>query len=1383
MKKRKIWVSIALASACLFSLAACGKTEEPTPTPTATATPTPTATPTTTPTSTPSSSVAPTPTYDPASPLDVCYDVTFDNYIGNTIPSKGLNIKNVTLLQTNISIDGQENTFDGTTYKRISNIKGSKASPAVKINVPTEGKVTMIIAPQGTGDRTLTVTDGFGNALAVKKNGELVENGILPNGGSKDYFLLEVEVDDTTDICLSATNGYCLLDVKTEFSKVFGEFEGLEVVDKGRTDYVVGLSYDSSKIVVVAQYAEGDIYLTPDQYTIDSTEFDGSQGGTYSIKVSKDGKETSFDVVVKAADAIELIPYTMYKSSKNSAAGNGQYVTDYVKTIYSTTDTAIDATNLIPVAVSGSGDTAQKAALSLDDVTISGFTAGQVGKQSITVALGAVSATYDIYVVDTEAYKNADEAYVVTVDNSYAGAIGAVDGTNGNMFKTINQALEFLSNETRVTKTANKILNIRKGYYREKLEITTPNLTIVGEGATKATYNKDQNFTAAEFTNATVIEFDSLYGVTEINGFVQVTDSTQTVAVRDSAVNCTIKNVTISNAYNCKEYFDDKIGTTSEHRALAILIQSDKFKLIESSLLGYQDTIELFTGRQYIKDSYISGTTDFIFGTNNTTYFHNCEIHTIYNGSTDGGYINAFKGLNKGASTDAVKYGAIYDGCNFTADSADGRAVGTGENANTAIARPWDSTSAVAVINSNLGGHISKTPYSGGATKNQRYVSWGSSGPFPTTETVQFVEYNNDGDGKLTAEIAGMKMLTSTEAADYSNFTKIFGSSNGKVSYDDTWNPVSTTPVVDNRIYYNFGGLNPASGTIYAYDNTESTAVDTVFNGLTIKTNKCQFYSQGYTEVRDGFMKIAVAAGTQIAIKTGYNTQSTVSVGGVHTTKETLTMYFATAQTVQIDISGKAYILGITVTPNAQDPGATIDSLSVSGLVKEYSVGASFDDSSLKVMANYSNSTYINLSATDYTVILDDVDFNTVGKYNAKIKYGTIEYPFEITVSADLAAYIEGDYTVSFKDDASSASANYIVYDNSAISGSLKVGKMTLVDNGQGVVADNGDWLKFNTGGKVEFMLASSATMSVVFYEDNNNIKVTVNGNEVTKEADGTYKLSIGKVVLEATSNGYLGKINVKTPSIITGEYTVSFKDDASSASANYIVYDNSAISGSLKVGKMTLVDNGQGVVADNGDWLKFNTGGKVEFAVVAASTLTITFYEDNNNVKVTANGKEITKEADGTYKLPAGNIVIEATSNGYLGKIIVKTGEVIDTNYTVSFKDDASSASANYIVYDNSAISGSLKVGKMTLVDNGQGVVADNGDWLKFNTGGKVEFAVVAASTLTITFYEDNNNVKVTANGKEITKEADGTYKLPAGNIVIEATSDGYLGKIILTY
>ena len=59
----------------------------------------------------------------------------------------------------------------------------------------------------------------------------------------------------------------------------------------------------------------------------------------------------------------------------------------------------------------------------------------------------------------------------------------------------------------------------------------------------------------------------------------------------------------------------------SEHRALAILIQADKFIMDDCNILGMQDTIELFTGRQYIVDTYIQGVTYFIFDTNNTTYF------------------------------------------------------------------------------------------------------------------------------------------------------------------------------------------------------------------------------------------------------------------------------------------------------------------------------------------------------------------------------------------------------------------------------------------------------------------------------------------------------------------------------------------------------------------------------------------------------------------------------------------------------------------------------------------------------------------------------------------------------------------------------------------
>ena len=66
-----------------------------------------------------------------------------------------------------------------------------------------------------------------------------------------------------------------------------------------------------------------------------------------------------------------------------------------------------------------------------------------------------------------------------------------------------------------------------------KIEIEIPYLTIKGNDAEN-----------------TVVEWDSLYGIADEGGFVHTTDSTATVAVRESAIGCTIDGITISNFFN-----------------------------------------------------------------------------------------------------------------------------------------------------------------------------------------------------------------------------------------------------------------------------------------------------------------------------------------------------------------------------------------------------------------------------------------------------------------------------------------------------------------------------------------------------------------------------------------------------------------------------------------------------------------------------------------------------------------------------------------------------------------------------------------------------------------------------------------------------------------
>ena len=217
-------------------------------------------------------------------------------------------------------------------------------------------------------------------------------------------------------------------------------------------------------------------------------------------------------------------------------------------------------------------------------------------------------------------------------------------------------------------------------------------------------------------------------------------------------------------------------GKVAEHRALALLVQSDKFTMENCTLLGYQDTVEFFKGRQYLHNCKIAGATDFIFGTNNTTLFHECEIYAIYKEGSTGGYTTAFMGCSSGEK-DHVDYGAIFYKCNFTSDSRNTASI-------TSLGRTWGPYAQVAIIECNIGGHISKKAASG-ATSNERYVAM--QGSTPTTPTVRFVEYGNEGLGAITQSQAGVTYLTSTEAAKYHTISTIFGTRNGNVTYEDAW--------------------------------------------------------------------------------------------------------------------------------------------------------------------------------------------------------------------------------------------------------------------------------------------------------------------------------------------------------------------------------------------------------------------------------------------------------------------------------------------------------------------------------------------------------------------------------------------------------------------
>ncbi len=550
---------------------------------------------------------------------------------------------------------------------------------------------------------------------------------------------------------------------------------GIRIANAGTVDYYVGQQLDCTGIAVSATHENNMISpVNNDNIQIDASNFDSTTPGSYEINVTYNiaGNltsatttfETSYTVNVYSFEGFELGRDKIEKSATNTTAGNGVYFNHAVRQFYFKGE--MFSTDGLSVILKGKLNEsteefilpASAYAVTAPDLTSAGK---KTAKVSVTVNGVTKALGFNVYVAEKDAALSSATSVKLAVNPEFSTKnIGVKNSAGAYRFKTIQQALDFL-NASGIAETATKTIYLASGTYNEKLEVTVPNLTIIGSG-------KD----------TTKIEYDSLYGVKDAGGFEHTTDSTATLNVREEAKGFTIKNVTVSNYYNSVEAYDGALST--DRRALAVLIQADQVIFDGCALLGYQDTLELFMGRQLFKNCYISGTTDFIFGTNNTTYFYQCEIHAISNGkANDGGYITAFKGCNKGSS-DYVTYGAIFDECNFTA-SDDEIAKGT-----TAIGRPWSAYAAVAVINSTIGGHVSKT-CSGSASKNERYVTMNAK---PTDPTVKFVEYNNTGDGAITSAVTGMKLLSETEAKNYSDFSVIFGTTNGLVSYSEAWNPV-----------------------------------------------------------------------------------------------------------------------------------------------------------------------------------------------------------------------------------------------------------------------------------------------------------------------------------------------------------------------------------------------------------------------------------------------------------------------------------------------------------------------------------------------------------------------------------------------------------------
>ena len=275
---------------------------------------------------------------------------------------------------------------------------------------------------------------------------------------------------------------------------------------------------------------------------------------------------------------------------------------------------------------------------------------------------------------------------------------------SGN-YRGVQEALNHIPFDNKKAVT----IYIRNGVYREKLHLDSSKnfVTIIGEDEFK-----------------TILTYDDHSGAVTSNGDVINTMTSHSFVIK--ADNFTAKNITVQNN-----------AGLSAGQAVALESDGDKAQFYNCRFVGFQDV--LFTksanSRQYYKDCYIEGTTDFIFGPS-TVWFEHCHIHSRKNSH-----------VTAASTPQDHEFGYVFHDCVLTADTS---------LHSVSLGRPWRPYASVIYIHCYLGPQI----------KAEGWSNWNQTENYKTT---RFAEYENYGPGaNPSSRISWAKQLNDDEIKKYS---------------------------------------------------------------------------------------------------------------------------------------------------------------------------------------------------------------------------------------------------------------------------------------------------------------------------------------------------------------------------------------------------------------------------------------------------------------------------------------------------------------------------------------------------------------------------------------------------------------------------------------
>ncbi|ULC59023.1 pectate lyase [Flaviramulus sp. BrNp1-15] len=284
------------------------------------------------------------------------------------------------------------------------------------------------------------------------------------------------------------------------------------------------------------------------------------------------------------------------------------------------------------------------------------------------------------------------------IENEY-NVVVAKDGTGD--YSTIQDAIY----ASKAFPYQRVIINIKDGVYNEKVHVFSWNtkISLIGE-------SKEN----------TIVTFNDYFD--KINLGRNSTFHTSTLLVEGNDFQA--KNLTVKNT-------SGPVG-----QAVALSVNANRCYFENCAFTGFQDTV--YTAgegfKQYFKNCYIEGTTDFIFG-EATVLFEDCIIHSKSNS-----YITA-------ASTpENQEFGYVFKNCKLTANN---------DVSKVYLGRPWRIHAKTVFINCEMGNHILP----------EGWHNWKK----PDAEkTTFYAEYNNLGAGfQPEQRVKWSHQLTKKESKKY----------------------------------------------------------------------------------------------------------------------------------------------------------------------------------------------------------------------------------------------------------------------------------------------------------------------------------------------------------------------------------------------------------------------------------------------------------------------------------------------------------------------------------------------------------------------------------------------------------------------------------------